>query len=246
MISLSKEELLFMVKACQQAEKFKDMLFYVKQLILQTSEPNIEERNLFSLSFRLNVSENRISWRVACSLEQKDLTQGHPNAHLIVQQRKIIEAELKELCYDCLDFVKNNLLKSSHTAHSRVFFNRMRGDYYRYLADCVNGDEKLEVMDNCVAAYEQAMEIAEAELKVTDPRRLELALSFSVFCHEILGNGARCREIAMKGFDDAFEKIDEIDDEDYKDATAIMQLLRDNVALWEAEEEKSEQAEQVN
>ncbi len=246
MSSLTKEELLFMAKACEEAEKFKDMLFYTKQLLLQTQEPNSEERNLLSNAFRLQISEKRTSWRVACSIEQRDLAPGHPNAHLIVQLRKTIQEELKEVCYDCLNFVKNNILKTCHTAHSRVFFHKMRGDYYRYLLEVFNGTEKSKVIDKCVAAYERAMEIAEADLVVTDPLRLGVVLNFSVFCAEILENEARAREIALKAFNDAVEKIDEMSEEDYKHATAIMQLLRDNVALWTVEEEKPEQVEQGN
>jgi len=249
MSSLSKEELLFMAKACEQADRSQDMLFYAKQLILQASEPNIEERNLFSLAYRLNISEKKTSWRLASSLENKELLKEHPHANLVVQLRKTIEAELKELCSDCFDFIDNNLLKSYHTAQSRVFFTKLKGDNYRYLIECGNEEERSEVIEKCVEAYEQATEIAEAELKATDQVRLRLALHFAIFCSDMLGNGAMCKQIAKKAFDDALEKIDEIDDEDYKETTLTMQLLRDNIVLWTAdpeEEGEPEQAEQAN
>ncbi len=247
MTSLSKEELIFMAKVCEQAEKYKDMLSYAKKLILQIPDegPNIEERNLLSVAYKNLIGDKRTSWRAISSIEQKELLKGYPHAHLIVQKRKIIEEELKEICYDALDFVENNLLKSSHTAHSRIFFTRMKGDYYRYLVECLHGDEKSDTMDQCYETYDEVMEIAETELKATDPTRLSLALNFSVNWYEFLGNRAKGREIGMKAFNDALEELEELDDENYREATMLMQMLRDNETRWMVEE-KPEQAEQSN
>jgi len=40
-----------------------------------------------------------------------------------------------------------------------------------------------------------------------------------------------------EAFDEAIAEIDNIEDEFYKDATLIMQLLRDNLTLWTEEVE---------
>ena len=38
--------------------------------------------------------------------------------------------------------------------------------------------------------------------------------------------------MARDAFDEAIADLDHIDDDFYKDATLIMQLLRDNLTLW--------------
>ena len=43
--------------------------------------------------------------------------------------------------------------------------------------------------------------------------------------------------MARDAFDEAIANLDEIDDDFYKDATLIMQLLRDNLTLWTEEVE---------
>lgn len=43
--------------------------------------------------------------------------------------------------------------------------------------------------------------------------------------------------MARDAFDDAIADLDDIDDDFYKDATLIMQLLRDNLTLWTEEVE---------
>ena len=44
--------------------------------------------------------------------------------------------------------------------------------------------------------------------------------------------------MAKKAFDDAIADIDQIDENQYKDATTIMQLIRDNLTLWTSELEE--------
>ena len=43
--------------------------------------------------------------------------------------------------------------------------------------------------------------------------------------------------MARNAFDEAIADLDNVDDEFYKDATLIMQLLRDNLTLWTEEVE---------
>ena len=46
-----------------------------------------------------------------------------------------------------------------------------------------------------------------------------------------------CR-IAKQAFDDAMNELDNLEDEQYKDSTTIMQLIRDNLTNWTAEMEE--------
>ena len=40
-----------------------------------------------------------------------------------------------------------------------------------------------------------------------------------------------------QAFDDAIAELDTLDEESYKDSTLIMQLLRDNLGLWNRSDE---------
>jgi hypothetical protein len=51
--------------------------------------------------------------------------------------------------------------------------------------------------------------------------------------------------MAKKAFDDAIAELDNLDEEQYKDSTTIMQLLRDNLTLWTSEAQEVERDSEV-
>ena len=65
--------------------------------------------------------------------------------------------------------------------------------------------------------------------------RLGLSLNYSVFLYEVLNNPSEACLTAKKAFDDAIADIEHITEAQYKDATTIMQLIRDNLTLWTSE-----------
>ncbi|XP_038995997.1 14-3-3-like protein [Hibiscus syriacus] len=76
------------------------------------------------------------------------------------------------------------------------------------------------------------LDIATSELAPTHPIRLGLALNFSVFYYEILNSPDRACSLAKQAFDEAIAELDTLGEDSYKDSTLIMQLIRDNLALW--------------
>ncbi|KAF3627114.1 14-3-3 protein 8 [Capsicum annuum] len=76
---------------------------------------------------------------------------------------------------------------------------------------------------------------AEAELLIIHPIRLGLALNFSVFYYEIMNSPERACHLAKQVFDEAISELDSLNEDNYKDGTLILQLLRDNLTLWTAD-----------
>ena len=77
--------------------------------------------------------------------------------------------------------------------------------------------------------------MAKNSLSNTHPLKLGLALNHSVFYYEIMQNPEKACAMARTAFDEAIQDLDNVQDEFYKDATLIMQLLRDNLLLWTSE-----------
>ena len=114
----------------------------------------------------------------------------------------------------------------------------MKGDYHRYISEYTTGDVNKSAGDDAHKAYKEATDTAYEELKTTHPIRLGLALNYSVFHYEVRSDPKEACQLAKKAFDDAIADIDQIEEEQYKDATTIMQLIRDNLTLWTSELEE--------
>ena len=121
----------------------------------------------------------------------------------------------------------------------------MKGDYYRYLAEFLQADEKKGAIDAAQDSYRSASEEAE-KLKTTHPIRLGLALNYSVFYYEILEQADKACSIAKNAFDNAISDLEHLEEEEYRDSATIMQLLRDNLTLWTSDLVDGADGGQVN
>ena len=113
---------------------------------------------------------------------------------LVVAYRKQVETELSDVCLDVLDLLENSLVKNNTKENeARVFYLKMTGDYYRYLAEFVT-DKNYE--QKAADFYKQAQEISTKVLDATHPIRLGLALNYSVCFYEILKDKKAACELA--------------------------------------------------
>ena len=121
---------------------------------------------------------------------------------------------------------------------------RRCGDYYRYLSELVlarvgfspaglpGGYDK-----QAHELYSMAYKLAAAALPSNHPTRLAAALNLSVCLWEVLREKKAACEVAKAAFDGAIAKLEELEEAKYKDATLIMQLLRDNLTLWTTQQQ---------
>jgi len=234
-----KEEQVQRAKLAEQAERYDDMAAAMKQVTETGVELSNEERNLLSVAYKNVVGARRSSWRVISSIEQK--TEGSERKQVMAKEyREKVESELKDICQDVLSLLDKFLIAKASNAESKVFYLKMKGDYYRYLAEVATGDARAGVVEDSQKSYQDAFEIAKSDMQPTHPIRLGLALNFSVFYYEILNSPDKACQLAKQAFDDAIAELDTLNEDSYKDSTLIMQLLRDNLTLWTSDTQAEE------
>ena len=113
----------------------------------------------------------------------------------------------------------------------------MIGDYYRYVAESASPDKLEETKNGALENYLKASELSTKELGACNPIRLGLALNFSVFYFEVMNDHKKACELGETALQNALEKIDECDEETFRDAKSIIELLKENLSLWKEEEE---------
>merc|ERR1712013_505524 len=174
--------------------------------------------------------------------EQKETTKGNEEQSKFAKEYcGTVEGELDKICKTILGLLDSKLIPSSSKGEGTVFYQKMKADYYRYIAEYSGDAAKKEAAENAKKAYEEAQKVAEKDLAVTHPIRLGLALNFSVFQYEVLQNPDEACRMARTAFEDAIAELDNVAEDSYKDSTLIMQLLRDNLTLWTSDQEGGEQ-----
>jgi len=236
--NLSDDELLALARVAEAAERYPDMCMFMKQLVQEKCKGGVtlkvEERNLLSVAYKNVVGSKRSSWRTLASGNFSDV-----NSEIVAKYKNQVEKELQDICNEVLDLLTKRLLETVKDQHNEteVFYLKMCGDYYRYLAEFLpdSSDDSTISSEQAQKYYSQAMDVAKQGLPETHPTRLGLALNFSVCYYEILKKPDKACELAKEAFDAAIEKLDTLNDASYKDSTLIMQLLRDNLTLWTSE-----------
>lgn len=254
-------------KLAEQAERFDDMAESMKELIEYTSShkksPDQSERNLLSVAYKNVVGARRSSWRVVnANVIKYETTKdkpGHKEKYEIAKNYKDkLEKELDDICKTVLDIIDEKVIPFTqnsdtpsesnvrHADDTFVFFLKMKGDYLRYQAEYISDkDAKKDVIKRANEAYKQAEERAN-QLPSTHPNRLGLALNYSVFFYEIMSEPEQACTKAKQAFDFAIADLDQLDSDDYKDSTLIMQLLRDNLTLWTSDQEQEQEQQECD
>merc|ERR1712118_118677 len=77
------------------------------------------------------------------SVEQKEQSKGNDaNVGHAKAYRAKVEAELQGICDTILALLGDSLIPQAKDAESKVFYHKMKGDYYRYIAEFTDGDKK--------------------------------------------------------------------------------------------------------
>eukprot|EP01124_Arcella_intermedia_P020199 TRINITY_DN276_c0_g4_i1.p1 TRINITY_DN276_c0_g4~~TRINITY_DN276_c0_g4_i1.p1 ORF type:complete len:241 (-),score=40.07 TRINITY_DN276_c0_g4_i1:94-816(-) len=231
-----REDNVYLAKLAEQAERYDEMVEAMKKVAHLDVELSVEERNLLSVAYKNVIGARRAAWRIIASIEQKEKSKGNDgNVSKIKKYASKIDKELNDIVQDVMKVIDEHLIPNAKSDESKVFYYKMKGDYYRYKAEFTTDDVRKEASQKSLEGYQAALDRAQ-ELPTTNPIRLGLALNFSVFYYEILNEQSKACELAKKAFDEAIAKLDDLSEDSYKDSTVIMQLLRDNLTLWTSED----------
>ena len=115
---------------------------------------------------------------------------------------------------------------------------KMVGDYYRYAAESSQADKIETVKAGALEGYSEAETLCK-ELNPCNPIRLGLALNLSVFHYEVMENKKKSLELGEQALTEALDKIDDVDEETFRDAKSIIELLKENLSLWKEEDDNA-------
>ena len=150
--------------------------------------------------------------------------------------KKRIEEELYKNCDEIINIIRTKVLSSASEDEPRAFFLKMIGDYCRYIAESAKDARLEQTKTDALNAYKEASNVAEKSLNPCNSIRLGLALNFSVFHYEVMQDVKTACQLGDKALQDALDKLDDCDEDTFRDAQSIIELLRENLNLWKEED----------
>ena len=138
-----REKNVYLAKLAEQAERYDEMAEHMKVVAQCNQELSVEERNLISVAYKNAVGSRRASWRIISSVEQKEASKGNTqNVDMAKAYRIRVETELHRICEEILALIDNSLIPTSSSGECKVFYYKMKGDYFRYIAEFTEGEGK--------------------------------------------------------------------------------------------------------
>ena len=235
------EKQIYLAMLAEQCSRYEDMMNFLEEMVQKkSSDLSSDERNLLSIAYKNTISQDRQAIRTLMAYESKEAKKSEsPYLEFIREYKTKVQKELEDLCNRINKTVDTHLLPKAETDEAKVFYHKMKGDYDRYIAENVDGDTKKKYADLGLAAYNAALEDSKS-IDYKNPIKLGLALNLSVFYYEVVANKEEACKLAKETLDkakDALAGVDE-DDDEAKDAMSIVNLLQENLDMWNSEDDE--------
>ena len=234
------EKQVYLAMLAEQCTRYEDMMSFLEDMVkTKTEDLTSDERNLLSIAYKNTISQDRQAIRTFLAYELKEAKKSDsPYLEFIREYKVKVQKELEDLCNKINATIDSSLLPKATTDEAKVFYHKMKGDYYRYIAENIDGDLKKKYSELGLASYNAALE-ASKSIDYKNPIKLGLALNLSVFYYEVVANRDEACKLAKETLDKSKEALQGVDEEEdeVKDAMSIVNLLQENLEMWNAETE---------
>lgn len=237
------EKYVLLAKIAEAGKRYEEMAQYMKDRVeIGGGHLNAEERDLLSFSYKNVMDERRHAMRVVKSIAKMKAKDGVADEAAWAEDYSTkVAAEASTICRTVDALIKNNLMPYAGDGESKVFYLKLRGDYNRYLAEVAAEDEdRFAAVETAKAAYAAADVEATKFLLHTHPVRLGLALNYSIFQHDVLDDREAAMEMASSTFEFGRALVAKMPEDAQQEAALSLQMLQENLLLWEAEGEPVE------
>ena len=235
----SLNEYLFLIKLFQRTERYPEMVKAINKYVEQNPVLSKEEQKMLCDGYKNVISDKRNSLRLLNNLSKKEEEEpkqiNHKKQISIMKEK--IQNELLLIFKEIHSMLDKYLIPNAQDSQTKIFYMKIKADYYRYHCEFGEGDEFQEAKNNAEKLYKDAYELALKDLNIYNSIRLGLALNYSVFEYEIMDNKNEACDIAQKAYDEAMKIVDDAEKRRTSDNLLLIQLLKENLNLWSNEME---------
>lgn len=228
-MALTKEQIVEQLKGKDVAVKFVEIMDLVVQL--EASVQLLKEhRELLGNAVRNYIGDREKAWG-AVSAEEQGAEKDEVLQQQLKEKRESVEAAIRsKLSKTVIPWVEKQVSSSTDDEH-KVFNWTLLGSMNALLSMTEGGDSRFQAVAAAEKYFKLATERANSKLSDVHVYRLNLALYFSCFYHDILNAPDKARELAKAACDKA-EAVVIGGGALSAEAASIKQKLRDRLTEW--------------
>ncbi len=235
------EKKLYLAMLAEQCERYKDMIEILENLInIKKEEMNLDEKNLISIAYKNYISEIRSAISIIITYENEEISkENSPYLEYIKEYKENVIKELEIECVKICNSIQNIIMPKLETKDKKVFFGKLKGDYYRYIAENTEGEIKKKYSELSLKTYNESL-IEANDLNYKNSSKLGLLLNLSVFYYEVnfdFNEALNLVKDTLNKGKNALNGVNE-DNEEFKESISILNLINDNIKMWEMENKK--------
>ncbi|KAL3119999.1 hypothetical protein niasHT_002200 [Heterodera trifolii] len=135
------------------------MVEAMKKLIKLDPNLGLEDRVSLAVAYKGAMSSRRSSWRMLVSIEERTGPEMNERQHQVMKSYRVhVQNELVTICQELLTCINEVLFPKATDPEPKVFYLKMKADYYRYMAEVATDEDRSRVVELAKAAYQEAME----------------------------------------------------------------------------------------
>lgn len=239
--SSSRANIVRLAELAASSCQYDKMLELICAAASMKEELTFREKYLLQAACKQAVSSRRRDWQVCWDRERDE--RSPDNAEHVdgatLERLRVLD-DLTRLCQLVIGASEHQILVSADS-ESLVFYKKLSADHWRYIAYVAEGGMKIEALDKALACYQSAASEASVGLSPVHPLRVAVLLNYAVFNYEVLEKQQDAVQIARNALDDVARTsrgdiqaaVTQRSDL-YTEAESSVQLLRENLAVWEA------------
>lgn len=232
----------YMRMLAELCDSFEAMTKFQEEMLKgREKDLDSKERNLLAIAYKNSVASKRKALQTVIDYECN--TDDKKNHQDIQEYRKKIEEELTKMFNNVINTIDTHLLKKAEDDDAKVFYLKMKGDYYKYMAEYSPKELQKKLQDATLDAYSQATKIA-VNLSPINRNSLGLVVNFSVFLYEVKEEQEKAFKMAQDAIFASLDIIDSIDDDImYQETTSIIKILQENIRIWKGDQQPEKDLE---
>jgi 14-3-3 protein epsilon len=234
----SPADLLFYADALVKAGRFSEAISFIEQLIAVKQSLTSEECRQFEKAFKLTIDPIRRTLRTLSVFHASAVEEGQTQrATMIRQYQDRAHSELEKLCHRAIDLLNDFLVPNADSPKATVFFHKLLGDHWRYLAEHSVAMQHKTAMAGAEENYKRAITHANLHLLKSDPLRLGVILHYGIFKFDHVKSTAEAADLLQSGRTDAEVDLAQLSAAEQSEALEVLSAMRANLAVWFDEED---------